>query len=154
MTEKARAVGINHVSIEVGNINEAVAFYGALMRIKPGLLSETEGSIELGDQFVAFTCSQGEQAHKPGHFGFVVDDKEKVREVLKQFNIEPLPGRFFGFLDPWGNHIEVVSYENIKFTKSPGVLNGMGLADLKKNDRAQRELEEQGYSEPLSSLNS
>ncbi|MCE1782006.1 hypothetical protein LWT85_24800 [Enterobacter hormaechei] len=74
--------------------------------------------------------------------------------ALKQFDIEPLPGRFFGFLDPWGNHIEVVSYENIKFTKSPGVLNGMGLADLKKNDRAQRELEEQGYSEPLSSLNS
>ncbi|WP_192484886.1 MULTISPECIES: VOC family protein [Cysteiniphilum] len=151
MTEKARAVGINHVSIEVGNINEAIAFYGSLMHINHGPLSEKEGSIELGDQFIAFTCGYGEKAHKPGHFGFVVDDREKVREALRQFNIEPLPGRFFGFLDPWGNHIEVISYENIKYTKSQGILNGMGLADLSKNKRAQRESVEQEHSMPLPS---
>ncbi|MGI5308213.1 VOC family protein [Rheinheimera sp. WS51] len=142
---KARAVGINHVSISVGDIKAAVEFYGKLLSIKIGPLCAEEGSIEMGDQFLAFTKS-GETDRKLGHFGFVVDDREKVREALKTVGIEPLPGRFLGFIDPWGNHIEVVSYENIKFSKTDNVLKGMGLGDLEKNENAKKSLVADGLA--------
>ncbi len=141
---KARAVGINHVSIEVSDINAAIEFYGTLMAIEPRRLSEKEGSIEMGDQFLAFTKGDTPGERKPSHFGFVVDDKEKVREALKLVNIEPLPGRFLGFIDPWGNHVEVVNYQNIKFSKTDNVLKGMGLGDLEKNDNAKKNLAADG----------
>ena len=60
----------------------------------------------------------------------MVDDKEAVRKALAEAGIEPLPGRFLDFLDPWGNRIEIVGYDNIQFTKAPNVLRGMGLSDL------------------------
>lgn len=142
---KARAVGINHVSISVSNIEAALEFYGKLLSIKVGPMSEEEGSIEMGDQFLAFTKSD-DTTRKPGHFGFVVDDREKVREALKTVDIEPLPGGFLGFIDPWGNHIEVVSYENIKFSKTDNVLKGMALVDLKKNENAKKSLLSDGLA--------
>lgn len=137
---KARVVGINHVSIEVGDIQAAVEFYGQIFAIEMGSLSDNNGSMVLGDQFIALTKGDGGPYSKPGHFGVVVDDKEKVREALKHYGIEPLPGRFLGFLDPWGNHIEIPGYENIMFSKTDGVLRGMGLTYLKKNERAKKEL--------------
>lgn len=145
MNNKARAVGINHVSISVDNIEAAIEFYRKILSIKVGPLSADEGSIEMGDQFLAFTKSNDTQ-RKPGHFGFVVDDREKVREALKAVGIVPLPGRFLGFIDPWGNHIEVVSYENIKFSKTHNVLKGMGLDDLEKNDKAKKSLIDDGLA--------
>jgi hypothetical protein len=54
--------------------------------------------------------------------------------------IKPLPGPFLDFLDPSGNRIEIVSYENVQFTKAPNVLRGMGLARLSKNEQAIKEL--------------
>lgn len=145
MLGKARSIGINHVSIEVGSIQEALDFYGSIFEIKQGHTTETESSIELGDQFLAFTVGQSINKDKPNHFGLVVDDKELVSEQLKLLGIEPLPTRFFGFLDPWGNHIEVINYENVMFTKPPDIMKALSLDDVEKNQRAISEMIEKGY---------
>jgi hypothetical protein len=76
----------------------------------------------------------------------VVDDKEAVRQALAAAGIEPLPGRFLDFLDPWGNRIEIIGYTNIQFTKAPHVLRGMGLSHLEKNADAIKELSEKNMA--------
>jgi lactoylglutathione lyase len=129
----ARAVGINHVSLEVGHIGEAVAFYSQLMTFEVDDLDEDRCSLELGDQFIALTRGRTQGRDDDRHFGLVVDDKEKVRQRLVELGIPLLPGRFLGFLDPWGNHIEIVGYGSIRYTKSQAVLADMGLSDLRKN---------------------
>lgn len=128
----ARAVGINHVSLEVGDIGEAIAFYSQLMTFKVDDVKEDRCSLELGDQFIALTRGRTQGRDDDRHFGLVVDDKEKVRARLLALGIPLLPGRFLGFLDPWGNHIEIAGYENIRFAKLPAVLADMGLSELKK----------------------
>ena len=142
--KKARAVGINHVSIEVGNIKEAIDFYTKIFDIEIGRVSDIEGSLNLGDQFIAFTKKDinNQDTRKPNHFGFVVDDKDKISKSLEELEINPLPGRFLGFLDPWGNHIEIINYDNIRFSKTDKILKSMSLGDLKKNERALKDLEE------------
>jgi hypothetical protein len=72
--------------------------------------------------------------------------KEAVRAALTAAGVQILPGRFLDFLDPWGNRIEIVCYDNIQFTKAPHVLRGMGLADLAKSPQAIRELSDKGMA--------
>src|SRR5262245_40280838 len=141
-TRKARAVGFNHVALEVGDIEDALAFYGRLFAFKLRGKSKTSAFIDLGDQFLALQKGRTQPADEGRHFGLVVDDKEAVREALANAGIEPLPGPFLDFLDPWGNRIEIVGYENIQFTKAPNVLRGMGLTHLSKNEQAIKELAE------------
>lgn len=128
----ARAVGINHVSIEVGHIGEAVAFYSQFLSLEVDDLEEDRCSLELGDQFIALTRGRVQDRDGDRHFGLVVDDKEKVRARLVELGIPLLPGRFLGFLDPWGNHVEIIGYGNIRFAKTPAVLESMGMTDLRK----------------------
>lgn len=143
---KARAVGINHVALEVGDIDEALAFYGRLFDFALRGRSDTAAFIDLGDQFLALQKGRTQPGDDGRHFGLVVDDKEAVRAALAEAGIEPLPGRFLDFLDPWGNRIEIIGYENIQFTKAPHVLRGMGLADLAKSDKAIGELTEKNMA--------
>jgi lactoylglutathione lyase len=144
--KKARAVGFNHVAIEVGDIDEALAFYGRLFDLKLRGKSKDAAFIDLGDQFLALQKGRRQAADDGRHFGLVVDDKEAVRVALKEAGVEPLPGRFLDFLDPWGNRIEIVGYDNIQFTKAPDVLRGMGLSHLSKNEDALRELRDKGMA--------
>ena len=144
--KKARAVGFNHVAIEVGDIDEALAFYGRLFAFKLRGKSKDAAFIDLGDQFLALQKGRRQAADDGRHFGLVVDDKEAVRVGLKDAGVTPLPGRFLDFLDPWGNRIEIVGYDNIQFTKAPGVLRGMGLSHLSKNEEAIRELRDKGMA--------
>src|SRR5213082_1400290 len=137
---KARAVGFNHVALEVGDIEEALAFYGRLFDFKLRGKSKTMAFIDLGDQFLALQKGRTQAADDGRHFGLVVDDKEAVRKALADAGVETLPGPFLDFLDPWGNRIEVVGYDNIQFTKAPHVLRGMGLAELAKTPQAIKEL--------------
>ena len=102
--------------------------------------------IDLGDQFLALQKGRRQPADDGRHFGLVVDDKDAVRKALADAGIKPLPGPFLDFRDPWGNRIEIVSYENIQFTKAPNVLRGMGLTHLSKNEGAIKELAEKGMS--------
>jgi catechol 2,3-dioxygenase-like lactoylglutathione lyase family enzyme len=144
---KARAVGFNHVAIEVGDIDEALEFYGRLFDFTLRGRSKDAAFIDLGDQFLALQKGRRQAADDGRHFGLVVDDKEAVRAALKEAGIEVLPGRFLDFLDPWGNRIEVVGYDNIQFTKAPNILRGMGLSHLAKNEQAIKELRDKGMAE-------
>jgi catechol 2,3-dioxygenase-like lactoylglutathione lyase family enzyme len=143
---KARAMGVNHVALEVGDIEEALAFYARLFEFKLRGKSEDAAFIDLGDQFLALQKGRKQPGDDGRHFGLVVDDKEAVRKALTAAGVKPLPGRFLDFLDPWGNRIEIVGYENIQFTKAPHVLRGMGLADLAKSAQAVKELADKGMA--------
>jgi catechol 2,3-dioxygenase-like lactoylglutathione lyase family enzyme len=144
MSRKARAIGLNHVALEVGDIDEALAFYGRLFDFELRGRSATSAFIDLGDQFLALQKGRTQAADDGRHFGLVVDDKQAVRRALAEAGVRPLPGRFLDFLDPWGNRIEIVGYENIQFTKAANVLRGMGLAHLSKNENATKELARKG----------
>jgi catechol 2,3-dioxygenase-like lactoylglutathione lyase family enzyme len=145
-TKKARAVGFNHIALEVGDIDEALAFYGGLFEFELRSKSETSAFIDLGDQFLALQAGRTQAEDETRHFGLVVDDKDAVRNALMAAGVEPLPGRFLDFLDPWGNRVEIVGYDNIQFTKAPNVLRGMGLAHLSKNEKATKELTDKGMA--------
>jgi lactoylglutathione lyase len=143
---KARAIGFNHVALEVGDIDAALAFYGRLFDFELRGKSKTAAFIDLGDQFLALQKGRKQPADDGRHFGLVVDDKEAVRKALADAGIKPLPGPFLDFRDPWGNRVEIVGYDNIQFTKAPNVLRGMGLAHLSKNKKAIKELAEKGMA--------
>ena len=144
--KKARALGFNHVALEVGDIEEALAFYARLFDFELRGKSDTSAFIDLGDQFLVLQKGRSQFADDGRHFGLVVDDKDAVRKALADAGIEPLPGPFLDFLDPWGNRVEIVGYDNIQFTKAPNVLRGMGLAHLSKNDNAIKELTNKGMA--------
>ncbi len=143
---KARVVGFNHVALEVGDIEAALAFYGRLFDFELRSKSDSMAFIDLGDQFLALQKGRTQSADDGRHFGLVVDDKEAARRALINAGIETLPGPFLDFLDPWGNRMEIVGYDNIQFTKAPNVLRGMGLAHLSKNETAIKELTDKGMA--------
>ena len=144
--KKARAIGFNHVALEVGDIDEALAFYARLFDFELRGRSKTSAFIDFGDQFLALQKGRKQPADDGRHFGLVVDDKEAVRRALAEAGVDALPGQFLDFLDPWGNRVEIVSYDNIQFTKAPNVLRGMGLAHLPKNEKAMKELIDKGMA--------
>ena len=143
-----RLVGINHVALEVGSIDEALSF---LERIFGPLelrgRMRTMAFVDLGDQFLALAETDiRAEGVEQRHIGLVVDDKEAVRARLDELGIDQLPGRFLDFLDPWGNRLEVVDYREIQFTKAPSVLSGMGIDGLEKTEKALAELREKGLA--------
>ena len=142
---KPRMVGMNHVAIEVGDIDEALAFYGRIFDFKLRGKGKTNAFIDMGDQFINLTQVDAKHRDSPRHFGLVVDDRSAVRELVKEAGGELLDGQFLDFLDPWGNRVEVVEYSNIQFTKAPHVMRGMGLV-LDKNESARRELADKGMA--------
>jgi lactoylglutathione lyase len=147
---KARLVGINHVALEVGDLDAALEFYGRWLDFE--LRGRVRGMafLDAGDQFLAL--SEGRmQPTRPDddrHFGLVVDDREAVRAALDAAGVRPERGRGLQVRDPWGNVVEIVDYREIQFSKAPGVLDGMGLAGLEKTEAAQRELAEKGLTRP------
>jgi catechol 2,3-dioxygenase-like lactoylglutathione lyase family enzyme len=143
---KARAVGFNHVALEVGDIEAALAFYRRLFTFELRSKSDTDAFIDLGDQFIALQKGRRQPPDDGRHFGLVVDDKEAVRKSLTEAGVATLPGPFLDFMDPWGNRIEIIGYTNIQFTKAPHVLRGMGLSHLEKNAEAIKELTEKGMA--------
>lgn len=144
--KKARAVGFNHVALEVGDIEEALAFYARIFEFELRGKSEDMAFIDLGDQFLALQKGRSQPSDDGRHLGLVVDDKDAVRRALAAAGVETLPGPFLDFRDPWGNRVEIVGYENIQFSKAPNVLRGMGLTHLSKNAKAIKELAEKGMA--------
>jgi lactoylglutathione lyase len=143
---KVRLVGFNHVALEVGDIDAALAFYGRVFEFQLRSKSDSMAFIDLGDQFIALQKGRTQAADDGRHFGLVVENKEAARKALADAGIETLPGPFLDFLDPWGNRIEIVGYDNVQFTKAPNVLRGMGLAHLSKNATAIKELTDKGMA--------
>ena len=143
---KPRAIGFNHVALEVGDIEEALAFYGRIFEFQLRGKNKTMAFIDLGDQFIALQAGRKQPADDGRHVGLVVDDKEAARVALKAAGVKPIDGPFLDFRDPWGNRIEIVGYDNIQFTKAPNVLRGMGLTQLTKSEGAKKELAEKGMA--------
>jgi lactoylglutathione lyase len=144
--KKTRAVGFNHVALEVGDIDEALDFYGRFLDFELQSRSENMAFIDLGDQFLALSKGRRQAPDDGRHFGLVVEDKSAVARTLEEMGVEIVSDRFLDFLDPWGNRIEVIGYENIQFTKAPHVLRGMGLEHLEKNEKALKELADKGMA--------
>jgi len=143
---KACAVGVNHVALEVGDIDAALTFYRRLFDFELRGRDDDSAFIDLGDQFLALQKGRSQAADDGRHFGLVVDDKEAVRKALAEAGVATLPGPFLDFLDPWGNRIEIVGYGNVQFTKVPNVLRGLGLAHLSKSETAIKELADKGMA--------
>jgi lactoylglutathione lyase len=148
MSERPRLVGVNHVALEVGDIDEALEFYGRIFEL--GRVDRQAGMafIDMGDQFLALSERDPGPPDRARHFGLVVDDKPAARAALEEAGVEIPPGRFLDFRDPWGNRVQIVDYRDIQFTKAPWVLRGMRLSGLEKRPEAQEELREKGLEEP------
>ena len=148
-TSKARLVGINHVALEVGDVDAALQFYGAIFAFElRGTHIGEDGRpdmafIDIGDQFLAFAKGRHQPPDVARHFGLVVEDRSQVRELAIKAGAKLLEGAFFDFFDPWGNRIEVVEYKDVQFTKAPDIIKGMGLI-LDKSPKALKELREKG----------
>ena len=143
----ARLVGINHVALEVGGLDEALAWYGRLFELKlRGRAGKRMAFIDMGDQFIALASGRTQPSDGARHFGLVVDDKEAVREHLREEGIPVAASGSLDFTDPWGNHIQVVAYRDIQFTKAPEILRGMKLDGLGKSEQALEELRAKGVA--------
>lgn len=143
--KRPRLVGINHIALEVGDIDKALEFYGrifdfALRGKRPG-----NAFIELGDQFINLMETSTPHEDRRRHFGLVVDDRSSVRARVEEAGGRLLPGPFLDFLDPWGNRVEVVEYGDIQFTKAPHIMRAMGF-ELDKTEKARRELADKGMA--------
>jgi catechol 2,3-dioxygenase-like lactoylglutathione lyase family enzyme len=142
-----RLVGINHVALEVGDLEAALEWYGRIFEFE--IVREPPfphmAFLQMGDQFIALSQGRSQPADTDRHFGLVVDDKPAVRAALEEAGAEILPGRGLDFIDPWGNHLQVVAYGDIQFSKTPEVMRGMGL-DLPKSEQALAELRESGLA--------
>lgn len=146
MAHRARLVGFNHVALEVGDIEEALDFYGRIFEVELRGRGPGMAFIDAGDQFLALSEGRSGPPDDHRHIGLVVDDKRAVRRALREAQVEILPGRGLDFLDPWGNRWQVVEYGEIQFTKASEVLRGMGLGDLKKTEKALEELQRKGLA--------
>ncbi len=146
---KASFLGFNHVALEVGDIEEALQFYGKLFELKLRGRGPGRAFIDAGDQFLALSegRTQGPDEHR--HVGLVVDDREAVRRALEDTEAEikrSTPDGGLDFLDPWGNYWQIVEYSDIQFTKVPEILEGMGQRALSKTEKALAELHEKGMA--------
>jgi lactoylglutathione lyase len=140
-----RLVGINHVALEVGDVDEALEWYGRVFHFEEPEREPGMAFIDMGDQFIALSEGRRQPRDDERHFGLVVDDKGATRAALEAAGAEILSGHRLNFRDPWGNLVQVVAYEDIQFTKTPEVLRGMSLK-LGKSERAREELKAKGLS--------
>jgi lactoylglutathione lyase len=141
--ERPRLLGVNHVALEVGDLDAALDFYGSIFDFElrgrvPGM-----AFLEMGDQFIAIAEGRSQGPDDGRHFGLVVDDKDAARAALESAGAEILPGRGLDFRDPWGNRVQVVDYREIQFSKTPEVLAGMEV-EIAKGESALAELREKG----------
>jgi len=146
---KPRLIGINHVALEVGDIDEALAFYGRFFDFElRGRHGDEMAFIDMGDQFLALSKGRHQRADTDRHFGLVVDDREGLRAKLEAAGVKLTHPRRLDFLDPWGNQVEVVGYADIQFLKDRAVLEVLGAGGLRKTDAARDELREKGVEVP------
>jgi lactoylglutathione lyase len=140
-----KLVGINHVALEVGDVDEALAWYGRFFELElRGRIGDQMAFVDMGDQFLALARGGTQEPDRARHFGLVVDDKEAVRAALLGAGVDVARGRSLDFHDPWGNQVQVVDYREIQFTKAPAVASGMGIDHLEKTEQARAELREKG----------
>jgi catechol 2,3-dioxygenase-like lactoylglutathione lyase family enzyme len=143
----ARLVGINHIALEVGDVDEALDWYARFFEFELRGRAGSMAFIDMGDQFIALAPGRTQTPDEARHFGLVVDDKEGVRTALREAGVEVRASGSLDFLDPWGNHVQVVDYRDIQFTKAPAVARAMEIERLEKTDAAREELRQKGLTE-------
>jgi lactoylglutathione lyase len=141
----AKLVGINHIALEVGSIDEALAWYGQFFEFELRGRGGGMAFIDIGDQFIALARDETPHVDRERHFGLVVDDKPAVRAALEEAGVALTRAPNCSFRDPWGNHVQVVDYREVQFTKTPEILRAMGLS-LEKTEQALAELRQRGLS--------
>lgn len=141
---KARAVGINHVALEVGDIEEALKFYGQLFHISLRGRGDSMAFLDLGDQFIALSQSENPSSDEHRHFGLVVDDVEAVKSAARQASVEIMDTSGLDLRDPWGNRWQIVEYRNVQFTKADFVAEALGISQ-EKTEKAKEELRDKGF---------
>jgi catechol 2,3-dioxygenase-like lactoylglutathione lyase family enzyme len=146
MTDSPRLIGINHVALEVGDLDAALALYARLFSFELRGRSSGMAFIDMGDQFLALSEGRSQPPDEGRHFGLVVDDKEAVRAAVEREGLKLLPGRRLDFFDPWGNRFEVVAYGDIQFDRVPGVKRKLGIEELEKSEKARAEIADRGLS--------
>jgi lactoylglutathione lyase len=144
MPDPARLIGINHVALEVGDVDAALDLYGRLFTFSLRGRSGRMAFIDMGDQFLAIAEGRRQGPDEGRHFGLVVDDKEAVRAAVEREGLEVVRGRGLDFLDPWGNRFEVVDYRDIQFSRTPGVMRKLGVEGLAKREGALDEIRSRG----------
>jgi lactoylglutathione lyase len=144
MPDPARLIGINHVALEVGDVDAALDLYGRLFTFSLRGRAGRMAFIDMGDQFLAVAEGRRQGPDDGRHFGLVVDDKEAVRAAVEREGLSVMPGRGLDFLDPWGNRFEVVDYRDIQFSRPPGVMRKLGVEGLAKRDAALEEIRARG----------
>jgi lactoylglutathione lyase len=143
---KARLVGINHVALEVGDIDEALEFYGRAFELTLRGRGRHMAFVDIGDQFIALEAARTQPPDAGRHIGIVVDDRERALQLLVEAGAERVGGN--DVRDPWGNRLQIVDYRDVQFTKAPWVLAGMGLSELEKHEPALGELRAKGLAPP------
>jgi catechol 2,3-dioxygenase-like lactoylglutathione lyase family enzyme len=143
----AQLIGINHVALEVGDVDEALDWYGRFFEFELRGRAGSMAFVDMGDQFIALAPGRSQPPDQARHFGLVVDDKESVRAALQQADVDVPATGSLDFLDPWGNHIQIVDYRDIQFTKAPPVLRAMGIDQLSKTAEAREELRRKGVTD-------
>jgi catechol 2,3-dioxygenase-like lactoylglutathione lyase family enzyme len=143
----ARLVGINHVALEVDDVDAALTWYGRFFEFElRGRAGAQMAFIDMGDQFIAIAAGRSQAPDEARHFGLVVDDMEAARAALRRGGVKVPPSGSLDFRDPWGNNVQVVDYREIQFTKAPAVLAGMDLEGLAKTAGALAELRAKGLA--------
>ena len=141
-----RAVGINHVAVEVGDLDEALAFYGRIFEVAlRGRIGNSMAFVDMGDQFLALSTGRSQAPDGARHIGLVVDEREAALAAAREAGAQMLGDN--DFLDPWGNHFQVVDYGDVQFSKTDRILAGMGLAGLGKHESALAELRAKGLAD-------
>jgi catechol-2,3-dioxygenase len=141
----ARLLGINHVALEVGDVEEALRWYGRVFDFElRGRAGARMAFIDMGDQFIALAAGRTQSPDEARHFGLVVDDKEEARVTLREAGVAVQASGSLDFVDPWGNHVQVVDYREVQFTKTAEVLGAMGSGELEKSATALAELRDKG----------
>jgi catechol-2,3-dioxygenase len=141
---RPRLIGLNHIALEVGDVEEALEFYGRIFEFELRGRGGRMAFIDMGDQFIALAEGRTQPPDAHRHFGLVVDDKEAARQALQEVGVDVQPRGSVDFRDPWGNNVQVVEYGEIQFTKAESVLRGMGLEGLEKSEQALEELRSKG----------
>ena len=146
--ELARLLGINHVALEVGDIDEALSWYGRFFDFElRGRHGDAMAFIDMGDHLIALSAGRSQPPDGARHFGLVVSDREAVRGALRDAGLDVRPSGSVDFRDPWGNHVQVVDYGDVQFTKTPPVLRALGVEDLGKTERAREEISRRGLGD-------
>jgi lactoylglutathione lyase len=140
-----RLVGMNHVAIEVADLDEALEFYGRIFELTLRGRQRTMAFVDMGDQFLALSEGRSQPPDRDRHIGLVVDDREAALAAARDAGAEMIGDN--DFRDPWGNHFQVVDYRDVQFTKADRILAGMGLDGLEKRDRALAELRAKGLAD-------